>query len=222
MLITHFTDCGGYYPIGGASEIAFNIIPVIEASGGKVLVRANVDKILCSDGGHANGVRVQKGSESYEIRAPVIISNAGLYNTFRSLLPKTISQKSYFSELAASLKPGVGAMSIFVGLDKSGKELGLKAQNTWAFTTPDDCLTNMVDEFMAPDCFDDVAEKDVPLLFVSFPSEKDPNWSKTHPERKDKSTVAIITLAKWEWFNKWVDDPCKRRGDDYEGRNIVA
>jgi hypothetical protein len=27
---------------GGASEIAFTIIPVIEAAGGKVLVRANV------------------------------------------------------------------------------------------------------------------------------------------------------------------------------------
>ena len=28
MMIYHFTDCGGFYPIGGASEIALNIIPV--------------------------------------------------------------------------------------------------------------------------------------------------------------------------------------------------
>jgi all-trans-retinol 13,14-reductase len=41
-------DCGGYYPVGGASEIAFNMIPIIEQSGGKVLVRADVTQILCN------------------------------------------------------------------------------------------------------------------------------------------------------------------------------
>lgn len=39
-LINHFLY-GGAYPVGGASEIALNIIPVIERAGGKVLVRAN-------------------------------------------------------------------------------------------------------------------------------------------------------------------------------------
>ncbi len=34
--------------MGGASEIAYNIIPVIEAAGGKVLVRANVTGIIAS------------------------------------------------------------------------------------------------------------------------------------------------------------------------------
>jgi hypothetical protein len=32
--------------VGGASEIALNIIPIIERAGGKVLVRANVTEIL--------------------------------------------------------------------------------------------------------------------------------------------------------------------------------
>ena len=54
-----------------------------------------------------------------------------------------------------------------------------------------------------------------------FPSEKDPNWSTTHPERKDKSTVAIVTLGKWEWFSQWVDEPLKRRGEDYEGSYLL-
>ena len=38
----HFAKGGGAYPVGGSSEIAYNIIPVIEAAGGRVLVRANV------------------------------------------------------------------------------------------------------------------------------------------------------------------------------------
>lgn len=33
---------GGAYPVGGASEIAFHIIPVVEAAGGRLLVRAEV------------------------------------------------------------------------------------------------------------------------------------------------------------------------------------
>ena len=43
---------------------------------------------------------------------------------------------------------------------------------------------------------------DVPLLFLSFPSAKDPNW-KLHPGRENKSTMALVTISKWEWFNQW-------------------
>lgn len=47
---------GGFYPIGGASEIAFNIIPVIEKNGGKVLVRANVTEILVDGDSKVQGI----------------------------------------------------------------------------------------------------------------------------------------------------------------------
>ena len=59
--------------MGGASEIAYNIIPVIERAGGKVLVRANVKEILITDG-RAQGVKVEKGSEEHMIVAPLVIS----------------------------------------------------------------------------------------------------------------------------------------------------
>ena len=58
-LTNHFSH-GGYYPKGGASEIAFNIIPTIEAAGGRVLVRAKVTNILM-DQGRAVGVTVKQG-----------------------------------------------------------------------------------------------------------------------------------------------------------------
>ena len=72
MLNKHFSN-GGFYPIGGASEIAFNMIPVIERSGGKVLVQADVKEILIKDG-KAVGVRVLKGTEEHIIAASVVIS----------------------------------------------------------------------------------------------------------------------------------------------------
>ena len=58
MLIAHFQR-GGSYPVGGASEIAFHMIPLIERSGGRVLVRASVTQILIDDKGRACGNYVQ-------------------------------------------------------------------------------------------------------------------------------------------------------------------
>ena len=116
-LANHFMHSGGYYPIGGASEIAYNMIPIIEKSQGQVLVKANVTEILISSG-QAYGVKVKKGKDlEHTIFAPIIISNAGLHNTFHKLLPKEIASKSIHFETLNNFKPGVAAMSVFIGLN---------------------------------------------------------------------------------------------------------
>ena len=74
---------GGFYPVGGASEIAKTIIPVIQQPGGEVFTYADVTDILVEKG-KATGVRMADGEE---IRAPMVISNAGVINTFEKLLP---------------------------------------------------------------------------------------------------------------------------------------
>ena len=58
---------------------------------------------------------------------------------------------------------------------------------------------------------EEALDAQVPLLFISFPSAKDPNWI-NHPGRENKSTCAIVTLATWEWFKQWESQPVKRRG----------
>ena len=35
------------------------------------------------------------------------------------------------------MKPGIGSLSIFIGLRGSTEDLGLKAQNVWAFANSD-------------------------------------------------------------------------------------
>ena len=106
-------------------------------------------------------------------------------------------------------------MSVFVGLNKSGTELNLKAQNTWAFVHSGSAMEGTNNGFFKAKTGEEALDQDVPLLFISFPSEKDPNWN-LHPERRGKSTVAIITMGKWEWFEAWKDQPLKRRGDSYD------
>lgn len=46
---------GAWYPKGGASEIAYHMIPIIEKAGGAVLVRAPVNRILLNDTKEAIG-----------------------------------------------------------------------------------------------------------------------------------------------------------------------
>merc|ERR1712226_1088331 len=62
---------------------------------------------------------------------------------------------------------------------------------------------------------DDVMESEIPLLFISFPSAKDPEWV-NHPGRENKATCAIVTLANWDWFKQWEGKQVKKRGDSYE------
>ena len=69
---------------------------------------------------------------------------------------------------------------------------------------------------------DEALDAQVPLMFVSFPSAKDPNW-KNHPGRSNKSTCVIVTMASWDWYKKWAKNPVKRRGDEYDGiKNTIG
>jgi len=162
--------------------------------------------------GKVCGVKVSKGQDIVEILAPMVISSAGVYNTFERLVPRELADKSYYRDICKTLKPGVGAMNIFLGLNKSKEELGLKRQNMWAFTSND--INKEGEEYMAlsPEA---VMNADVPLMFISFPSAKDPEWD-NHPGRAGKSTCAIVTLANWEWFKKFENEPIKKRSEDYE------
>ncbi|XP_077979098.1 all-trans-retinol 13,14-reductase-like [Glandiceps talaboti] len=208
-LVRHFWS-GGYYPIGGASEIALQIIPTIEKAGGKVLVRAPVSQILLDKDGKASGVRVQKSSGDIDIHAPLIISGAGFFNTFNRLLPPQALGKAGFKPIIKDIQHGVGAMSLFVGLKGTKEELKLHARNYWAFKGND--LSGQTEDYIGLNA-EEAMKSDVPLLFMSFPSCKDPTWEQRYP---GKSTCVVITLANWEWFQKWESGRVMKRGKEYD------
>lgn len=54
LLVCHYLN-GAWYPKGGASEIAYHMIPIIEKAGGAVLVRAPVNRILFNEANEAIG-----------------------------------------------------------------------------------------------------------------------------------------------------------------------
>jgi len=208
FLVNHFVRTGGFYPEGGASEIAYRMIPTIEAAGGAVFAGVRVKEILTEDG-NAWGIRIEK-FDSMEIRAPTIISDAGMLNTYKNLLPERLSNAYGLSTVANNWKPGHACFQIMVGLDATPEELNLPAKNFWVFTSynPEKEMTT----YLAKSC-EDAAVSDFPLLFVSFPYAKDPISRSRYP---GKSTCVVVSFSKYEWFADWENNQCKRRGQEYE------
>ncbi|XP_045626187.1 all-trans-retinol 13,14-reductase [Procambarus clarkii] len=209
-LYKHFEE-GSSYPVGGASEIPFHIIPVIEAAGGKVLVRAEVTQIIIDGKGRACGVKVRKGKELVNVTAPLIISDAGVHNTFERLLPLEVASSSRFWPLVQTAKHGPGSLYVFVGMNCDADELDiLKRKNAWVFTGSDiDKVT--VDYWNLSR--EEALDAEIPHLFVSFPSTKDPDWKQKFP---CKTTMALVILMPYRWMEEWENKRVMKRGDEYE------
>ncbi|XP_072550131.1 all-trans-retinol 13,14-reductase-like [Salminus brasiliensis] len=208
LLFCHYMP-GAWYPKGGASEIAYHMIPIIEKAGGAVLVRAPVNRILLNDANEAIGVSVMKGNEEVHLHAPMIISDAGIFNTYQKLLPKEVQTKPAIQKQLSMVKHGEGGLSIFLGLDGSKEELGLEAKNYWIFSE------NNVDELMEGYMKKDRDEgmRNVPLIFIASPSAKDPTWEQRMP---GKSTLSLVSFAPYSWFEQWKDDKVTNRAADYK------
>ncbi|XP_017274804.1 all-trans-retinol 13,14-reductase [Kryptolebias marmoratus] len=208
LLVTHYLN-GAWYPKGGSSEIAYHMIPIIEKAGGAVLVRAPVNRILFNEAKEACGVSVLKGQEEVHVRAPVVVSDAGIFNTYEKLLPKELRAEPAIQEQLRMVKHGEGGLSIFMGLNGTKEELGLKANNYWIF--PENNFDELMEDYMKADR-EEAAQK-IPLLFAACPSAKDPTWEERAP---GKSTLSLVTFAKYEWFEEWKDDKVTNRGPDYK------
>lgn len=193
---------GGFYPIGGASKIAETIIPQIQASGGEVFTYADVSEIIV-DKGRATGVKM---SDGHSIYAPTIISNAGAINTFTKLLPAAVSEKLGYAEKANSVQRSMSHLGMYIGLKGTAEELGLPKTNLWIYPNGDH------DGNVAAAQAD--PNNPFPLLYVSFPSAKDPDFERRYPGR---STIELVTgPCDFEQYRPWADKTWGKRGDDYE------
>ncbi|XP_030846244.1 all-trans-retinol 13,14-reductase [Strongylocentrotus purpuratus] len=209
LLMNHYVY-GGFYPRGGASEIAYHIVPVIEKAGGRVLVRAPVSEILIDREGAACGVRVARTTGDVDIHAPLIISDAGLVNTYQKLLPLEIVKKHDLMDKFKGTRTALAGFSVFVGLKGSTKDLNLPARQYWSFINND---LNGITKAYANLSAEEAAKSKVPLLFISFPSAKDSTWDERYP---GKSACTLVTLANWEWFEEWEKTRMHHRGDEYD------
>jgi all-trans-retinol 13,14-reductase len=200
-MVTNHYLWGGSYPVGGSGAIAAAIAPLIEAAGGMILYNAEVAEILVANG-KAIGVRMADGRELYAER---LVSAAGAANTFGRLLPGTVASSHRVERRMRSHLPSVGHLCAYVGLRRTAAELRLPKANFWLY--PGNDHDGAVEAFLRD------PRSPLPVVYVSFPSAKDPSFADRYPGR---STIELITLAPWDWFGEWAARPVKRRGAEYE------
>ncbi|XP_040202000.1 all-trans-retinol 13,14-reductase [Rana temporaria] len=209
VLIDHYMR-GAWYPTGGASEITYHLAPTIAKAGGAVLSRATVEKILLNGDGRACGVSVRgKGMDPVNIFAPVIISDAGIFNTYEKLLPPEARSLPEIQSQLSMVKHGSGGFSLFIGIRGSKEDLSLPASNY--IYLPDNDLKKLEKKYLSSSADD--APNHMPMLYISSPSAKDP----THEERcPGKSTLTALSFTPYEWFEEWKNKKVQKRGQDYE------
>jgi all-trans-retinol 13,14-reductase len=200
MVVNHYLK-GGYYPIGGAGRIAETIIPLINNAGGKVLINAEVAEIVVENG-RARGVRMADGAI---VRAPLIISDAGALNTYLRLLPTELRAKLKLKENLRAVRPSLAHLCLYIGLKSTARQLALPRANLWLYPNAahEQNLKAAMENIEAP----------FPLVYVSFPSAKDPDFERRHPGR---ATIDVITVASYEHFAQWQDSKWQKRGEDYQ------
>lgn len=191
---------GGYYPVGGARTMAAAVVPRIEALGGAVLVDAAVSGVILEHG-RAAGVRTTHGRE---FRAPLVISDAGLGTTL-GLLPDSAPGREKLDRVRERLSTSTAHVCLYVGLKHTAEELGLGRSNIWVYANAD--FEGAIRRFESnPDA-------DLPGVYISFPSAKDPSFATRFPGR---STIEVLTFATCARFDRWAIAPWRRRGDEYE------
>ena len=193
---------GGSFPIGGSSEIVKTINPVIERSKGKILIKAEVKEIIVKNK-KVVGVLMDDGKKIF---SDLIISGVGVFNTYNNLINNELSLKYGFKSYLKSVNPSVAHGCMYIGLKGTAKDLNLPRHNLWIYPDKID-HDSLVKNYLKDQ------NADFPLIYISFPSAKDPTWNTRYP---NTSTIDIITLLPYEAFAKWEGSSWKKRDESYE------
>jgi all-trans-retinol 13,14-reductase len=200
LIARHYQN-GGYYPVGGASKMAETIIPQIQKTGGEVFTYAQVKQIVIENQ-RAVGVEMADGTV---IKSPIVISNAGALNTYQKLLPKAVSAEFGYQQKVSQIKPSCTNVGLFIGLKQDAEQLQLPKTNFWIYL--DEHHDKNIKDF-----FEDPSGA-LPVVYISFPSAKDPSFQQRYPGR---ATIEIVAPASYQIFERWKNTTWGKRGEDYD------
>jgi all-trans-retinol 13,14-reductase len=200
IIAAHYFN-GASYPVGGASRICETITPAIERNSGKLVVSADVQEIIIQSG-KATGVRMADGREFH---ADLVISDAGARNTFQRLIRQPQQVLQPILKDLERVPGSLAHLSLYIGVKQSAHDLGLTGTNLWIYPSGDHDgnLARFTNDPSAP----------FPVLYISFPSAKDPAFEHNHPGR---ATLEGVVFAPYEWFARWEGSRWKHRAAEYD------
>lgn len=169
---------GAYYPEGGGQVLAASLVEALEAYGGELRTRSRVGRVLVEDGG-ATGVEMTDGEV---LRAPLVVSNADYPRTVLDL----VGEEHFGRRLVAKTRRAEMALpfaTLYIALDR---ELPARPNaNLWWYRGAD-----------IEAAYRQLAEErveEVPFLFFSFASLKDPGARNVCPP--GHSNFQVMTLC---------------------------
>ncbi|MFF5364742.1 2Fe-2S iron-sulfur cluster-binding protein [Streptomyces scabiei] len=183
--LTFFME-GTAHPVGGPQELNRVVLEILQRYGVVLRARQRVHEVVV-EGGRVAGVDVEDSvtGRRYRVRTDTVVSAAGVRNTY------ALIRRSH--ELA-DLPAERSAVMLFLGLDRSPAEFGLRGENHW---------------FM-PD-LDEHDSVHRPLgegtLYVSFASLNNPA-ARFH-------TVELLELVDPKVVDQWRGTPGNERPDSY-------
>ncbi|MDX2707721.1 2Fe-2S iron-sulfur cluster-binding protein [Streptomyces sp. PA03-6a] len=183
--LTFFME-GTAHPVGGPQELNRVVLEILRRYGVVLRSRQTVHEVVV-EGGKVIGVDVEDTATGrrYRIRTDTVVSAAGVRNTY-ALIGKS-------HELADLLEER-SAVMLFLGLDRSPAEFGLRGENHW---------------FM-PDLDEHGSICRLPgegTLYVSFASLNNPA-ARFH-------TVELLELVDPKVVDQWRGTPENERPDSY-------
>lgn len=187
--IMDFYNQSAYRIIGGSDIVSTSLCNTIESSGGKVLPRHKVTKIIC-DGTHATGVEV---NNTEFLPADIVI--AGIHPARVMELLDTKLIRPAFRKRISSIKNTTAGFSTYIKF-KPGTVPYLNS-NFYSFkgNTPWNC--------------EKYSESEWPkgYLYMHMCHEPNPRYA---------SSGVILSYMNMEDVDKWGDTTIGKRGDDYE------
>ncbi|EFL17232.1 NAD(P)/FAD-dependent oxidoreductase [Streptomyces sp. C] len=176
---------GAYYPEGGGQVLAASLVEALEAHGGELRTRSRVGRILVEDG-RAAGVEMRDGEV---LRAPLVISNADYRRTVLDL----VGEEHFGRRLVAKTRQAEMALpfaTLYIALDR---ELPARPNaNLWWYRNGD-----------IEAAYQDLADErvdEVPLLFFSFASLKDPGARNVCPPGHSNFQVMTLCPPGYEFW----------------------
>ncbi|MEU6352443.1 FAD-dependent oxidoreductase [Streptomyces sp. NPDC047072] len=127
--LTFFME-GTAHPVGGPQELNRVVLEILERYGVELRSRQRVHEVVV-EGGKVAGVDVEDTATGrrYRVRTDTVVSAAGVRNTY-ALIGK--------SDELADLPEERSAVMLFLGLDRSPAEFGLRGENHWFMPDLDD------------------------------------------------------------------------------------
>ncbi|XP_047709023.1 all-trans-retinol 13,14-reductase [Prionailurus viverrinus] len=155
------------------------------------------------------GVTVKKGQELVNIYCPIVISDAGLFNTYKYLLPENARCLPGVRQQLEMVRPGLSTFCVFIGLRGTKEDLGLQSTNYFVYFDTD--FDKAMEHYISMPR--EKAAEHLPILFIASSSAKDPTWEDRFP---DRSTMIVLVPTCYEWFEEWQEKAEGKRNSDYE------